>query len=77
MNDYAFFFHIWPCYPGAFGVMAGDFNISEPEQGRFNVWNQTFTDGDAGKTAVFQFFPYVFENAQPDFTRKDVAVNGV
>ena len=47
----------WPCYPGAFGVMAGDFNICEPEQGRFNVWNQTFTDGDARKTAVFLFFP--------------------
>ena len=47
----------WPCNPGAFGVMAGDFNICEPEQDRFNVWNQTFTDGDAGKTAVFLFFP--------------------
>ena len=23
------------------------------------------------------FFPYVFETAQPDFTRKDVTVNGV
>ena len=45
-----------PCYPGPFGVMAGDFNICEPEQGRFNVSNQTFTDGDAGKTAVFLFF---------------------
>ena len=37
----------WPCYPGALGVVAGDFNICEPEGGRFNVWNQTFTDGDA------------------------------
>ena len=46
----------WPCYPGAFGVMAGDVNVCEPEQGRFNAWNQTFTDGDAGKTAVFLFF---------------------
>ena len=58
--------------------MAGDVNICEPEQGRFNVWNQTFTDGDAGKTAVFFcFFSHVFEIAQPDFTRKDVTVNGV
>ena len=33
---------------------------------------------NAGKTAVFHvFFPYVFEIAQPDFTRKDVTVNGV
>ena len=57
--------------------MAGDFNICEPEQGRFIVWNQTFTDGDAGQTAVFLFFSHVFEIAQPDFTRKDVTVNGV
>ena len=78
MNDYALFFHIWPCHPGVFGVMVGDVNICEPEQGRFNVWNQTFTDGDAGKTAVFfRFFSHVFEIAQPDFTRKDVTVNGV
>ena len=34
----------------------GWINICEPEQGRFNVWNQTFMDGDAGKTAVFLFF---------------------
>ena len=30
-------------------------NICDPEEGRFNVWNQTFTDGDLGKTAVFHF----------------------
>ena len=65
-----------PCNPGAFGVMAGDFNFCEPEQGRFNVWNQTFTDGDAG--LLFScFFSHVFELAQLDFTRKDVTVNGV
>ena len=43
----------WPCYPGAFGVLIGDFNICEPEEGRFNVWNQTFTDGDAVKTVPY------------------------
>ena len=43
----------WPSYPNAVGIILGDFNICEPEEGRFNVWNQTFTDGDAGKTAVF------------------------
>ena len=78
MNDYALFFHIGLVTLEHCGVMAGDFNICEPEQGRFNVWNQTFTDGDAGKTAVFLFFfSHVFEIAQPDFTRKDVTVNGV
>ena len=34
----------WPCYPGTF---------REPEEGRFSVWNQNFTDGDAVKTVLF------------------------
>ena len=33
----------------------GDFNICEPQEGRFNIWNQTFTDGDTGKAALFLF----------------------
>ena len=45
----------WPLYPEAVGVITGDFNICEPEEGRFNVWNQTFTDGYAGKAALFSF----------------------
>ena len=48
----------WPLYPEALGVITGDFNICEPEEGRFNTWNQTFTDGDAWKAALFPFlFP--------------------
>ena len=48
----------WLSYPNAVGIILGDFNICEPEEGRFNVWNQTFTDGDAGKNAIFHsFFP--------------------
>ena len=31
----------WPHYPDAIGTIMGDFNICEPEEGRFNVWNQT------------------------------------
>ena len=27
----------WPCYPGALGVIAGDFNVCEPEEGILNV----------------------------------------
>ena len=39
-------------------LFLGDFNICDPEEGRFNVWNQTFTDDDPGKIAVFHsFFP--------------------
>ena len=55
----------------------GDFNICEPEEGRFNVWNETFTDGDTGKAASFHsLFPHVLEIAQPDYTRRDSSVNG-
>ena len=55
----------WPWYPGALGFIAGDFNICEPEGGRFNDWNQTFTNGDAGRLFFSQyFFPHVLEIAQ-------------
>ena len=33
----------WPRYLEAFGMISGDFNICEPDEGRFNVRNQTFT----------------------------------
>ena len=57
----------WPSYPNAVGIISGDFNVCDPEEGRFNVSNQSFTDGDPGKTAVFHsFFPHVLEIAQPD-----------
>ena len=60
------------------GVILGDFNICDPEEGSFNVWNQTFTDGDPGKTAVFHsFFPHVLEIGQPDYTRRDSTVLGI
>ena len=50
----------------------------DPEEGRFNVWNQSFTEGDAGKTAVFHsFFPCVLEVAQSDYTRRDSTALGV
>ena len=53
----------WPAYSPGVGVILGDFNNCDPEEGRFNVWNQTFTDGDPGKTAVFHSsFPYVLES---------------
>ena len=52
----------WPAYPCGVGVILGDFNISDPEEGRFNVWNQSFTDG---------------EIAQSDYTRRDSSALGV
>ena len=49
----------------------------EPEEGRFSVWNQIFTEGDTGKTSIFRsFFPHVLEVAQPNFTRKDSSADG-
>ena len=62
--------------PMKWELFLGDFNICEPEEGRFNAWNQTFTDGDTGKTAV-SFFPHVLEVAQSDYTRRDAKALGV
>ena len=59
-------------------IILGDFNIYDPEEGRFNVWNQTFTDGDPRKTAMFHsFFPHVLEVGQPDYTRRDSSALGI
>ena len=68
----------WPSYPNAVGIILVDFNICEPEEGRFNVWNQTFTDGDPRKTAIFHsFFPHVLDIAQPDYTGRDSTALGI
>ena len=68
----------WPAYPNGAGIILGDFNICDPEEGRFDVWNQSFTDGDPGKTAVFHsFFPHVLEVAQSDYTRRDSTTVGI
>ena len=54
----------WPRYFEAFGVIIGDFNVCEPEEGRLNVRNQTFTECDTVKTDLFRsFFPHVLEIA--------------
>ena len=76
MKDDAVFPFIGRVTPKPF-VIIGDFNICELEEGRFNVRNQTFTEGDAGNTRLFQsYFPRVFEIPQPNFTRKDTAPDG-
>ena len=54
----------WTPYPEAVGIVTGDFNICEPDEGRFNVWNKSFSEGDTGKSALFHsFFPRVLEIA--------------
>ena len=42
-----------PRHPEGFGIIIGDFNICEPEGGRFNVMNHNFSEGDAGRNAKF------------------------
>ena len=67
----------WPHYSDAIGMIMGDLNVCEPEEGRFNVWNQSFTDGDTGKAALFHsFFPRMHEIAQPSFIRRDATTDG-
>ena len=67
-----------PSYPNAVDIILGDFNICEPEEGRFNVWNQTFTEGDPRKTAlIHSSFPHVLEIALPDYTRRDSTALGI
>ena len=61
-----------PADPSGVGIILGDFNIRDPEEGRFNVWNQIFTDGDC-----VPFFPHVLEVAQSDYTRRDATALGV
>ena len=59
-------------YPSGVGIILGDFNICDTEEGRFNVWNRSFTNGDPGNTAVFHsFFSHVLEVAQSEYTRRD------
>ena len=62
----------WLAYPDEVGIILGDFNFCDPEEGRFNVWNQTFTEGDPGKTAV-----HVLEIVQSDCTRRDSKALGI
>ena len=68
----------WPAFPNGVGIILGDSNIFDPEEGRFNVWNRLFVDGAPGKIAVFHsFFPHVLEVAQSDYTRRDSTAFGV
>ena len=66
----------WPRHPEGFGFIIGDFNKCEPEGRRFNVMNQTFSEGNAVRTAVFRsFFPHAPEIAQPIVARKDASAD--
>ena len=58
-------------------MFIGAFNMCEPEEERFNVGTQTFTEGDGRKTVLFRtFFTCALEIAQPNFTKKETTVDG-
>ena len=50
----------WLQCPNAIGMIMGDFKIFEPKEGRFNVWNQTFTEGDMEKRLSFILYFLAF-----------------
>ena len=53
------------------------FDICGPEEGKFNVVNRSFTDGDTGTVALFHsLFRQVFQIAQTDCTRLDSVADG-
>ena len=66
-----------PSYQAGLFILIGDFNICEPENGRFNVITQTFSDRDPGRAAAFRSFsPHASDKAQPGFKRKEAAPDG-
>ena len=49
-------------HPDGLGIIIGDFNISELEEGRFNGIDQTFSDGGRGQSATCRsILPYAVE----------------
>ena len=70
VNDYALFFHIGPVtleHLGLWLEISTSVNLSKADS----------TFGIRLSRMAICFFSHVFEFAQPDFTRKDVTVNGV
>ena len=43
----------WSTCPNGLGIIIGDFHICEPEEGRFDVVDQTTSDGDPGWSTSF------------------------
>ena len=44
---------VWSTYLEGLGMIFGDFNMRQQEEGRFNLVAQTFREGDPGRTATF------------------------
>ena len=60
----------WPMYPAGLGVLTGDLNICDPEEGRFCAASQNFSDGDTERTTTFRV-------ARRNHTRRAVSVDGM
>ena len=77
VNDYALFFHIGLVtleYLGLWLEMSTSVKLSKADS---TLGIRLSRMAMQERLLFSSFFPYVFEIAQPDFTRKDVAVNGV
>ena len=60
------------------GIILGDLNICDTEEGQFNVWNQTLRRSSTrGRLPCSIHFPHVLEIAQPDYTRRDSTALGI
>ena len=68
---------LWPPCPEALRVSTGDFIIFEPEEGRWIVWNQSCTERDMGKCALFHYFSScLWSWSARLFTRRDSTTDG-
>ena len=68
----------WLSFPKGVDILLGDFNICDPEEGRFHVWKPDIHRWRPEKDCnVSFFFPHVFEIAQPDRTRRDSTALGI
>ena len=51
--------------------------MCDPEERRFSVVGQSFSEGGVGRTNAFRAtFSFAHQFDQPDFTRRDQAVDG-
>ena len=67
----------WPAYPTRVGIILGDFNICDPEEGRFQCLEPDIHRWRPGKDCCVPFFQNVLEVAQSDYTRRDATALGV
>ena len=78
MADYVLFTRIGLLIPMVWALIWVTSTSVIQKKDVFNVWNQSFTDGDPVKTAVFHsFFPQVIQVGKSDYTRRDSTALGI